>query len=104
MSTALRKPIVHLVGVGCCAGAAGAVGVAVRVLRLRAACAPVEDFGGAVGGIGFSQGVDLGQEMSGVVAGGFGAGEACGEGRPGGIGEDSVGVVWEGCARIRRAG
>lgn len=52
------------------------------------------------GGVEFSLCGDFGQEVSGVVAGGLGAGQACAEGRPGGIGEDAVGVVWEGCAQI----
>lgn len=53
-----------------------------------------------LGSVEFSLGGDFGQEASGVVAGGLGASEGRGEGRPGGIGEDAGGVVGEGCAQV----
>lgn len=106
MSTALRKPIVHRRGRWLLRGRDGCGDTGASLARgLRSPAgpdgnAPVEDSGRAIGGIEFPQGGDLRQEVSGVVAGGLGAGEARAEGRPGGIGADAVGVVWEGCAQI----
>ncbi|PNE38981.1 hypothetical protein AOB60_34230 [Streptomyces noursei] len=48
------------------------------------------------GAVEFSPGGDVYQEVPGVVAGGFSAGEGGGQGGPGGVGEDAVGVVGDG--------
>ena len=53
-----------------------------------------------LGVVEFPLGAHFGQEASGVVAGGLGVGEGCGQGGPSGIGEDPVGVVGEGRAEV----
>lgn len=53
-----------------------------------------------LGAVEFPLGCDLGQEVPGVVAGGFGAGEGSGQGGPGGIGQDAVGVVGDDRAKV----
>ncbi|TGZ13173.1 hypothetical protein DV517_72570 [Streptomyces sp. S816] len=53
-----------------------------------------------LGAVELPLGTDFGQEASGVVAGGLGLGEGCGQGGPSGVGENPVGVVGVGRADV----
>ncbi|OEU98041.1 hypothetical protein AN217_09600 [Streptomyces qinglanensis] len=62
--------------------------------------APVEDLGGAVGGVEFAARGGFGEDLPGTVAAAFGLGEAGSQSGPGRVGQDSFGVLGDGRAQV----